>query len=103
MKTGFAILLERCGLGRGEAADFLLASPDDVDAWAAGAALAPSAVVALRGLYRTIVHAGRELGEALRISLEQQSGRHVAIGIAQNDGEARTHGFPCVGAHAAAV
>lgn len=104
MRTAFAILLERCGLGRPEAAEFLDVAPDTIDGWAAGRSpLTLSAVVDLRALYRKIVHAGRELGEQLRIGLEQQPGRHVAIGIVEENREARACGFPCMGAHAAAV
>jgi hypothetical protein len=103
MTTAFTILMGRCGLRRREAAEFLGVAPETIDAWAAGSTLTPSVVAELRALYRKIVHTGRELGEVLRIGLEQQSARHIAIGIVEDDGEARACGFPCAGAHAAAV
>jgi hypothetical protein len=102
--TTFAVMAERCGLSPAEAARFLHVSEAVVHRWACGEAAPDSAMISeLRALYRRIVHAGRELGEALRIRLEAQHTRHVEIGRVGEDGEAAACGFPSIGPHAAAV
>jgi hypothetical protein len=93
--TAFEILRERCGLSAAEAAAFLGVSRDVVEAWSSGRMpVGHPVIIELRALYRKIVHTGRELGETLRIRLEQQTDRHVAIALADGDDEARAYGFP---------
>ena len=102
--TVFAIMAERCGLSAAEAARLLGVPDATVQDWACGAAAPPlKAIVELRALYRRIVHSGRELGEVLRIRLEEQQRRHVEIGCADDDAAAIACGFPSRGPHGAAV
>lgn len=102
--TPFAVMAERCGLSQAAAARFLHVSEAVAERWACGEASPDSAMISeLRALYRRIVHAGRELGEALRIRLEAQHARHVEIGRVDDDGQAAACGFPSTGPHAAAV
>ncbi len=100
----FTVMAERCGLSDAEAARFLRVSDAVVRQWASGER-APdvSAIRELRALYRRIVHAGRELGEVLRIRLEERHARHVQIGRVDDDLQALACGFPSAGPHAAAV
>jgi hypothetical protein len=100
----FTVMAERCGLSPAEAARFLHVSDAAAAKWACGE-IAPdtAAISQLRALYRRIVHAGRELGEALRIQLEAQHTRHVEIGRVDDDRQALVCGFPSAGPHAAAV
>ena len=103
-ETTFAVMAERCGLSRAESGRFLHVSAAVVESWASGQAAPNAAVISeLRALYRRIVHAGRELGEALRIRLEAQHARHVEIGRVDDAGQAAACGFPSTGPHAAAV
>lgn len=101
--TIFTVMAERCGLSHAEAARFLRVSEAVVGTWASGErAPDTGAISELRALYRRIVHAGRELGEALRIRLEAQHSRYVKIGRV-DDRQAVACGFPSAGPHAAAV
>jgi hypothetical protein len=102
--TTFAVMAERCGLAHAEAARFLHVSETVVEQWARGEGTPDRAAISeMRALYRRIVHAGRELGEALRIRLETQHTRHVEIGRVDDDRQATVCGFPSAGPHAAAV
>jgi hypothetical protein len=102
--TIFTVMAERCGLAPAEAARFLHVSEAETEQWASGERAPDTAAISeLRALYRRIVHAGRELGEALRIRLEAQHTRHVEIGRVDDDRQAVTCGFPSAGPHAAAV
>jgi hypothetical protein len=102
--TIFTVMVERCGLAPAEAARFLHVSEAETEQWASGERAPDTAAISeLRALYRRIVHAGRELGEALRIRLEAQHTRHVEIGRVDDDRQAVTCGFPSAGPHAAAV
>jgi len=101
--TIFTVMAERCGLTQAEAARFLHVAEAVAEDWACGERAPDAAAISeLRALYRRIVHAGRELGEALRIRLEAQHTRHVAIGRV-DDRQALACGFPSAGPHAAAV
>lgn len=104
MTTPFDIMRERCGLSIAEAAEFLGVPRATVDAWSTGTLpMSHGVIVELRSLYRKIVHTGRDLGETLRIRLEQTPERRIEIVLARNDDDARACGFPCMGAQAAAV
>jgi len=98
MLTVFALLLDRCGLSHREAADVLGVRLDTVKSWAAGRNRAPPGAVAdLRTIYARIERAAEEALAVIR----EQAPELVEIGLASDDHEARSLGWPCVGAHAA--
>jgi hypothetical protein len=107
--TAFATLMQRCGLSQREAAELLEVRLDTVKSWSSGRNPVRLAIInELRELYRKIERAGRELAEEQKYPIEQHrqiSGEPVLLefGLAQSDAEARTLGFPCIGAHAAAL
>ena len=98
MLTPFALLLGRCGLSHREAAELLAVRLDTVKSWSTGRNRAPAgAITALRGIYARIDQAAAETLALIR----QQAPEEIEIGIATDDHEARSLGWPCVGAHAA--
>lgn len=101
MTTTFSLLCDRCGLSLGEAADFLRVRPDTIRSWSSGRRGAPDgAIMQLRALYAQI---DRAAGEAAKLARKQASGATVELGLASDDREARSLGWPCVGAQAASL
>lgn len=99
MTTVFGLLLARCGLSHREAADVLRVSQDTIKSWAAGRRPPPDGVVTeLRALYAKIEAAA---SQAVELAREQQPDA-LELGLARSDREARSLGWPCVGAQAAA-
>lgn len=99
MTTTIALLSQRCGLSQREAADFHGVSFDTVKSWWAGRnATPPSAIEELRSLYAKIE---RTAGEAVKLAKKQRAA-NIEFGLASDDHEARSLGWPCVGAQAAA-
>jgi hypothetical protein len=98
--TTFALLCNRCGLSLREAADFLGVRQDTVRSWSIGRRGAPaSAIEELRALYAKIERAA---GEAVAMARKAR-GATIELGIAADDHEARSLGWPCVGAQAASL
>lgn len=99
MTTAYALLLDRCGISQREAAAFHGVRLDTVKSWSAGRNAAPAGVVAeLRGLYAQIETAATE---AIKLAKKQQP-TALELGLASDDHEAQSLGWPCVGAQAAA-
>lgn len=106
MTTTFALLCERCGLSSREAAGFLAVRDDTIKSWSSGRRTAPDGAIAqLRTLYAKIERAAGE-AEALLAKLTAEQGSEpevVELGLSRDDAEAHALGWPCVGAHAAAL
>lgn len=97
--TPIALLLDRCGLSRERGADYLGVRPDTIKSWRAGKNPTPPAVLdELRGLYARIERAADEAIAAIR---EAPEDAEIEAGIAADDPEAQSLGWPCVGAQAA--
>lgn len=100
MTTTYALLLDRCGMSQREAAAFHGVRPDTVKSWAAARRAAPDGVIAeLRVLYARIERAAAEGVKTIKT----QRATEVDLGLASDDHEARSLGWPCVGAHAAVL
>jgi len=99
MTTLYALLLARCGLSHGEAADFHQARLDTIKSWSTGRRQAPAGAIAeLRALYAQIERAA---GEILATIAEHPDADIIELGLASDDHEAQGLGWPCVGAQAA--
>ncbi len=99
MTTIIAILLDRCGLSIREAAEFLNVRDDTIKSWRSGRNPTPPKVIGeLQALYLKIGVAARE---ALAVINQAPLDADIELGIAVDDYEAKSLGFPCVGAHAA--
>jgi hypothetical protein len=105
MRTLFALLIERCGLSHREAGELLDVRIDTVKSWSAGRNRAPvGVIVQLRALYRRIESAAGEMAREIeRLSARHGAPEAVDIGLACDDAEAQSLGWPCVGAHAAVL
>jgi len=101
VKTAYALLLDRCGLSQREAAAIHGVRLDTVKSWSAGRNPTPAgAVEELRALYARIERAA---GEALALIEGAPPEGEVELGLAGDDHEAQSLGWPCVGAHAAVL
>jgi len=100
MTTTYDLIRHHCGLSHREAADFHDVSDSSVASWCSGRRTAPpGAIIELRDLYRSIERAAVELADSLN-----KRGEHQAeICLSSDDDEAKSIGFPCVGAHAATI
>lgn len=98
--TAFALLIKRCGLSLSEAADFLSVRIDTVKSWSSGRNPVPEgAIDELRALYAKIERAAEEgLAQIAKMNPEAAD-----LGLAKSDAEAKRLGFPCIGAHGAAL
>jgi hypothetical protein len=102
MTTAIALIASRCGLSQREAAEFLNVRLDTVKNWCINRRFTPpGAIEQLRGLHARIERAA---AEALA-QMSDLGGRPdvVELGLATDDAEAQTLGWPCVGAHAAVL
>ena len=103
--TPFSLLTECCGLSQREAAALLGVRPDTVQSWTTGRRNAPAG--ALLELARLAVAIERAAGEGVAIveARATDSGEPSAIelGLAVDDEDARSVGWPCVGAHRAVL
>lgn len=100
MITVYSLLLERCGLSHREAAEFHNVRLDTVKSWSSGRNPAPAGALAeLRALYARIEKAANEL---IRL-MKKHKAAEFEIGLSSDDHEAQSLGWPCVGAHEAAI
>ena len=98
--TAFAMIAQRCGLSLREAADFLDVRLDTVKSWSSGRnPAAAGAIAELRALYAQIERAA---GEGLA-QIAKMKPETAELGLAKSDAEAKRLGFPCIGAHGAAL
>jgi len=99
MKSLYALLRDRCGLSLREAAEYHSVPLDTVTAWSAGRRRAPEGVVReLRELYDRIDAAACQM-----VELIGDNPADIEFGLAADDHEAQSLGWPCVGAQAAAL
>ena len=99
MKSTYGLLRERCGLSIVEAAAFHHVSDDTVKAWSSGRRKAPDGVIQeLRNLYDTIETAAVNIARMI----DDDTGE-IELGLAADDHEAQSIGWPCVGAQAASI
>lgn len=95
----YKLLRERCGLSLREAAAFHDVPIDTVTAWSSGRRRAPDGVIhELRELYDKIETAAYEAVEAIGDDTAD-----VELGLASDDDEARSLGWPCVGTQGASL
>jgi hypothetical protein len=100
--TTFALLCDRCGLSHREAAAFLGVRLDTVKSWSAGRNPAPEGVLAqLRGLYARIAQAAEQAIQVIEDNEDHPD--ELELGLAADDHEAQSLGWPCVGAHRAVL
>ena len=105
MPSIFALLAQVCGLSHREAADFLDARPDTIQSWSTGRRTAPDgAIEELAALADRI----DEEADVFIAALETQAADFgepdvVELGLAADDNEAQSLGWPCVGAHRAVL
>jgi len=99
--TPYDLLRLRCGLSQPEAAAFHGVRPDTVKSWCGGRNRVPPGPVAeLRGLYARIEDAA---GQALALLAAAPADADFEIGIAGDDAEAQSLGWPCRTAQAASI
>lgn len=103
--TLFALLLDVCGLSHREAADLLNVRLDTIDSWSSGRRTTPQPVIdELAALATRIDKAASEsLARIEALSAEHEELEEIELGLASDDHEARSIGWPCVGAHAACL
>src|SRR5690348_9736691 len=101
--TAFALLLHLCGLSQREAAVFLDARADTIKSWASGRRSPPEAVLTdLVDLHGKIETAADEaLTQLDSLTAAHGAPEEVELGLASDDAEAQSIGWPCVGAHGA--
>ncbi len=110
MTTVFSLLSQVCGLSHREVAGFLGTRIDTVKSWSSGRNRAPVRVLDdLAGLAARIDKAADEALAEIEVLTEiavRETGAEPAdieLGIATDDHEAQTLGWPCVGAHRAVL
>ena len=103
--TVFTLLVQICGLSLGEAATFLGVRLDTVKSWSAGRNPTPGGALGeLAALAERIEDAAdAALDEIARLAAEHGAPETIELGIAVDDHEAQSLGWPCVGAHRAVL
>jgi DNA-binding transcriptional regulator YiaG len=101
LPTAYKLLMQRCGLSQAEAAELHEVGLDTVKSWCAGRNPAPAAALAeLRQLHLAISLAATRLAEK---AIKRLRGGTIELGTVDDDRAALALGFPCVGAHEAAL
>jgi hypothetical protein len=99
--TAYKLLMQRCGLSQAEAAEFHEVGLDTVKSWCVDRNPAPAAALAeLRQLHLGISLAATRLAEK---AVKKQRGGTIELGTVDSNRAALALGFPCVGAHEAAL
>jgi hypothetical protein len=103
--TLFAMLAQVCGLSQREAADVLRVRLDTVKSWAAGRRPAPpkalDELVALASRIETAATEALALIDATAAG--HGAPAEIELGVASDDSEAQTLGWPCCGAQRASL
>jgi DNA-binding XRE family transcriptional regulator len=100
MTTLFLLLLNSCGLSQKEAADTLDARLDTIKSWSSGRRTPPPNVLAL--LRHLASYIDRRADDYIVFTIDKNP-QSVEIGYCADDAEAKSLGFPCVGAHNALI
>lgn len=106
MTTTFALLCQLGGLSQREAATFLKVRPDTVKSWSAGRNRTPPGVIAtLAELAERIDAAADEAVEEIEQRMEVAGAAPgvIELGLAGDDREAQSLGWPCIGTHRAVI
>lgn len=106
MNTIFSMLAHVCGLSHREAADHLDVRLDTIKSWSSGRnPTPPGALSQLAALADRIDSAADHIVETAMAQTEgmDRGDGLIQIGLATDDTEARDLGWPCVGAHRAAL
>jgi hypothetical protein len=99
MTSAYDLLRQRCGLSQQEAADLHKVRLDTIKSWYSGRRHEPDGVIdELRALYDKIDAWATQMVENL-----SESELPIEFDLADDDIDAQSMGFPCVGAHAAAL
>jgi hypothetical protein len=103
MTTLFDLLAQACGLSQREAADFLRVRLDTIKSWASGRRQAPQdALAELAALANRIDTAAAEaLAQIEKMVAQHGVPAEIDLGVAADDAEAQSIGWPCVGAQCA--
>ncbi|MBF0250593.1 MAG: hypothetical protein HQL35_08210 [Alphaproteobacteria bacterium] len=103
MASLFSLLCHVCGLSQRESAAFLDAREDTIKSWSSGRRQAPDGVIGqLAELADAIDAAADRLVAAVADNAPPGDGV-IELGVASDDAEAQSIGWPCVGAHRAAL
>jgi hypothetical protein len=105
MATTFSLLSQICGLSHREAAQLLNVRLDTVKSWSTGRNRVPNAVLAeLAELAARIETAATETLKQIADASEKHGPpSEIELGIASDDAEAVSIGWPCVGAQSACL
>lgn len=105
MSTLFSLLVQVCGLSHREAAELLKVRHDTVKSWSAGRNRTPDAVLEeLVALAARIEKAATEaLAQIEAAAVQHGVPAEIELGIASDDAEAQSIGWPCVGAQSACL
>ena len=105
MSTLFSLLVQVCGLSHREAAEMLKVRHDTVKSWSSGRNRTPDTV--LEELVTLAARIEKAAAEAL-VQIETAAAQHgvpaeIELGVASDDAEAQSIGWPCIGAQAACL
>ena len=106
MATIFSLLCSACGLSHREAATLLGVSLDTAKKWSSGGRNPPERVLLeLAGLAERIDAAADGALETIdaKVELIATDPDVIELGLAADDAEAQSLGWPCVGAHRAVL
>jgi len=100
MTTPFSLLVSLAGLSQREAGDFLGVRIDTVKSWSSGRNRCPDGALAeLRALFVKQAQTAQEtLAEIERLEIGYGSPDAIELGEPVDDDDARSIGWPCVGA-----
>lgn len=103
--TLFSLLVRVCGLSLREAAEFFNVRLDTVKSWSSGRNRVPDAVLdELVALAAQIEKAASEtLAQIEDMATQYGAPAEIELGIASDDVEAESIGWPCVGAQSACL
>lgn len=103
--TPFKIITGICGLSQREAAAFLDTRIDTVKSWSSGRNPAPEGVIReLAELALKIdIAADEAVAEIERLASAHGANADIELGLAADDHEAESLGWPCASCHAAVI
>lgn len=101
--TLFSEILRGCGLSQREAADFLGIRPDTVKGYASPSRPQQPPPGVLAELHELAARQDQVALEEVDVWEQQGQPSEIKIGLASDDCEARSLGWPCVGAHRAVI
>jgi len=105
MTTLFSLLAQACGLSHREAAEFVQVRIDTVKSWSSGRNACPArALDEMATLAARVATAAAEaLAQIEAMAAQQGAPDVIDLGVASDDAEAQSIGWPCVGAQRASL